>query len=67
MPSVPKNNRHGFLRIPKGVAVWLLALKYRGGQAYLYLESVTTKTDIDDIKFRPVSLEELKIELQKLD
>lgn len=67
MRSVPKNNRHGFLRIPKGIAVWILALKYRSGQAYLYLESTKTKTKIDDIKFRPVSLEELKIELKKID
>lgn len=67
MRSSPKNNKKGFLRIPKGIAIWILALKYRDGQAYIYLESTISKKNIDDIEFRPVSLKELKKELKKLD
>ena len=61
------NGNYGFRSIPPKLPVWLFALKYKKGQAYICLEKTETKVKADPIEFKPVSLKELKTELQKLD
>lgn len=56
-----------FNSIPKNQEVWLLALKYVDGQAYISLLKTETKIQMDPIEFRPVSIEELKKVLLQLN
>lgn len=61
------NGNHGFLKVPKGETAWLLALKYENKQPFIYLEKVKVEKTADPVTFRQISLEDLKIELKKLD
>ena len=55
-----------FKNVVPGLAVWILALKYKFGRAYLSLEKGRI-SESTNIKFREVSIDELKTELRKLD
>ncbi|MFT5819609.1 MAG: hypothetical protein ACI8ZM_000834 [Crocinitomix sp.] len=56
-----------FAKIPPGRRVWLMALKYEQGQAYISLHNTLTQIKAPSSKFRAVSIEELREELKKLD
>lgn len=56
-----------FNRIAPKIAIWILALKFRNKKAFISLTSDVTKLQSDPIKFKEVSIDELKSELRKLD
>ncbi len=58
---------YSYSRIPPDFDVWLMALKYVNGQAYVSLHETTTRKKAPASEFRAVSIEELRQELKKLD
>ncbi len=56
-----------YSRIPPDYDVWLMALKYVNGQAYISLHETTTRKQAPASDFRAVSIEELREALKKLD
>jgi len=61
------NEVYVFNSIPKNLSIWLVVLKYSNNQPYLFLEKTMVQDSIDNINFRPLSVEELKNELKQLD
>ena len=59
--------KYAFASIPKNKSIWLLALKYEDKKAYIYLEQIKTKQNADPIQFSEISIDDLKIELNKLN
>lgn len=66
MQGSPIENYY-FNSIPSNLDIWLVALKYNNNQPYLYLEKTIVQESIDQIKFRPLTVTELKQELLKID
>ena len=56
-----------FSRIAAEIAIWILALKYHDNQVFISLKSDKTRIQSDKIEYKQVSLDELKVELEKLD
>lgn len=65
-PADREGKKFTFKNVVPGLAVWILALKYKFGRAYLSLEKGRI-SESTNIKFREVSIDELKTELRKLD
>ncbi|NOQ72788.1 MAG: OmpA family protein [Crocinitomix sp.] len=61
------NKVFGYAKIPPDYSVWLMALKYVQGQAYISLHETTTREKAPASEFRAVSIKELQEELKKLD
>ncbi len=59
-------NQH-FLSIPKNERVILVAFKYSNGQPYIATKDCQTSYNVGELDFRPVSIEELKTEIKKLN
>ncbi len=59
-------NQH-FLSIPKNERVILVAFKYSNGQPYIATKDCQTSHNVGELDFRPVSIEELKTEIKKLN
>ena len=53
--------------IPKKQAIYLVALKFTNKQAYIDIQDTVTKEVADTIRFKPVTIDELKEELRILD
>ena len=53
--------------VPPDFDVWLMALKYVNGQAYISLHETTTRKHVPASEFLAVSIDELREELKKLD
>lgn len=56
-----------FPNIPKGERIWVMALKYVDGRAFLCLKETTTSNTPVDVEFKQYSLDELKEQLKILD
>lgn len=70
MKSVMQGYRFKMFRfntIPRDLDIWVLAIKYHDGEAYIYLEKTVVKHNISIQEFKKVSLEELKKALLILD
>ncbi|MFK8046217.1 MAG: OmpA family protein [Crocinitomicaceae bacterium] len=61
------NEHYYFNSIPRNLDIWIVALKYKNKQPYLYLEKTIVQDSIDNVTFRPLTGLELKNELKKLD
>lgn len=61
------NKYYGYRTIPPNQDVWLMALKYEQGQAYISLHETTTRKKAPTSEFRAVSIQELREELKILD
>lgn len=56
-----------FANILPELAIWILALKYHDGKAFLGLKSTTSRKNSGKIELKEISVDDLKIELRKLD
>ena len=56
-----------FTGIPKGKDAIIISLKYSMGQAYIASKEITTDDAHIKLDFRPVTFEELKTEIEKLN
>lgn len=60
-------NKYAFVNIPDGLSIWLIALKYEKKKAYIYLEKTKTAKNAAPIEFREISIDDLKLELERLN
>ncbi len=56
-----------FNSIPKGEAVWIIALKYEDGKPFLSMVDTTIDNNIIDFVFKELTLDELREQLRILD
>ena len=67
LPAIPTDKNFQFLKVPKKQEIWLIGLRFKDGQAYLSLTQTTSAANVVMAPFKPVTLEELKATLRKLD
>jgi hypothetical protein len=67
LPAIPTDKNFQFLKVPKKQEIWLIGLRFKDGQAYLSLTQTTSAAKVVMAQFKPVTLEELKATLRKLD
>ncbi len=66
-PGTPDKKNYVFKGIPKGEEVWIVAIQYRDQVPYLGMQKIMTESKTIDIIMTEYTLEELKLELKKLD
>lgn len=67
IPATKEDKKYEFENIPKGEAVWIIAIKYDEGKPYLFMQETTVDNKTVDIDFKSLTLDELKEKLKVLD
>lgn len=67
IPPDKTSGQYEFEGLPKGEKVWIVALLYDEGKPYLSMEQTTIDNKTYNVTFKALTLDQLKIELSKLN
>ncbi|MDQ3049112.1 MAG: OmpA family protein [Bacteroidota bacterium] len=67
IPADKKGKKYAFIDVPRGEAVWVVALKFLDGSPYLHMEEATIEDKTINVNLKVLTLEELKERLKLLN